>query len=75
MPRPPDDPTALARYIETRDHNAHRAQLPGTLTLRPGDGRSWTALYDSLSTFLTDLDAHIRLKNEVLFPRFEPASP
>ena len=74
MPQPPDDPTALTRYIETRDHNAHRAQLTDTLTLRPGTCRSWTALYDGLSTFLTDLDAHIRLKNEVLFPRFDPAS-
>ena len=58
------------------DHEAEVAQiraLTDDLTLPAGACRSWTALYQGLGTFLDDLDAHIRLENDVLFPQFEPA--
>lgn len=61
------------------DHDDHQAEiaqiqaLTNNLTLPDGACRSWTALYDGLRVFLDDLDAHIRLEDEVLFPRFEAA--
>jgi regulator of cell morphogenesis and NO signaling len=38
-----------------------------------GACRSWTALYTGLRKFADDLVEHIRLENEVLFPRYEGA--
>ena len=35
---------------------------------------SWTRLYTGLDRLATDLVEHIRLENEVLFPRFESAA-
>ncbi|MCB1478764.1 MAG: hemerythrin domain-containing protein [Rhodobiaceae bacterium] len=59
------------------DHDDHAGeiarirQLTGDLTL-PGDAcRSWTRLYAELGDFLNDLENHIRLENDVLFPQFE----
>lgn len=60
------------------DHDDHAAEvahilaLTNGLTLPQGACRSWTALYDGLAVFLADLDAHIRLENDVLFVQFEP---
>ena len=68
-----DVPIAVMRA----DHDHHQAEvaqirvLTNDLTLPEGACRSWTALYDGLTGFLADLDTHIRLENEVLFPRFE----
>lgn len=62
------------------DHGDHEAEvarirtLTQDLTLPEGACRSWTALYNGLTTFLSDLDAHIRLENDVLFPRFETSN-
>lgn len=56
------------------DHGRDSAEilrLTGDLTLPEGACRSWAALYDGLGTFLDDLQAHIRLENEALFPQFE----
>jgi len=70
-----ENPIAVMRA----DHDAHDATiarilgLTNNLTLPTGACRSWTALYDGLKVFLDDLDAHIRLENDVLFPRFEMA--
>ncbi|MCW3784605.1 hemerythrin domain-containing protein, partial [Defluviimonas salinarum] len=61
------------------DHDGHAADTAAILALTgdlaPPDGacRTWRALYDGLRAFLADLEAHIRLENEVLFPRFESA--
>ena len=35
---------------------------------------SWMTLYSELAEFMDDLTEHIRLENEVLFPRFERAA-
>ncbi|MDF1855862.1 hemerythrin domain-containing protein [Pseudooceanicola sp.] len=66
--------------IMRADHDDHAADvakirlLTDNLTLPDSACRSWTALYEGLATFLADLDAHIRLENDVLFPQFEPAN-
>ncbi|PKP84643.1 MAG: hypothetical protein CVT80_06970, partial [Alphaproteobacteria bacterium HGW-Alphaproteobacteria-2] len=60
------------------DHDNHDREvaeirrLTHDLTLPEGACRTWTALYEGLAEFITDLNAHIRLENEVLFPQFEP---
>ena len=38
----------------------------------PGDGcAAWHALYAGLTKFARDLAGHIRIENEILFPRFD----
>ena len=71
-----ENPIAAMR-ADHDDHQTEVAQiraLTGDLTLPPGACRTWTALYAGLAAFLDDLDAHIRLENEVLFPGFETAA-
>lgn len=71
-----ENPIAVMR-ADHDDHQTEVAQirrLTHDLTLPEGACRSWTALYDGLGKFLSDLDAHIRLENDVLFLRFAPAA-
>ncbi|TYB82408.1 hemerythrin domain-containing protein [Maritimibacter fusiformis] len=71
-----ENPIAVMRA----DHDDHEEEvsriraLTDDLTLPEGACRSWTELYRGLEHFLNELDAHIRLENDVLFPQFEPAS-
>lgn len=70
-----ETPIAVMR-ADHDDHSAeiaHIRALTQNLTLPEGACRSWTALYDGLATFIDDLEAHVLLENEVLFPLFEPA--
>ncbi len=70
------EPIAAMR-ADHDDHSAEIAEirrLTGGLSLPAGACRSWTALYDGLGAFVADLEAHIRLENDVLFPRFEAAA-
>jgi regulator of cell morphogenesis and NO signaling len=59
------------------DHDDHARgvdeihRLTGGLGLPVGACRIWTALYAGLGEFLCDLQEHIRLENDVLFPLFE----
>lgn len=59
------------------DHDDHAQdvaeirRLTGDLGLPEGACRSWTALYAGLGEFISDLEEHIRLENDVLFPPFE----
>lgn len=68
-----DAPIAAMRA----DHDEHEAeiaqirQLTGGLTLPVGACGSWTRLYVGLGDFLADLNEHIRLENDILFPQFE----
>ncbi|EYD76018.1 Nitric oxide-dependent regulator DnrN or NorA [Rubellimicrobium mesophilum DSM 19309] len=61
------------------DHHDHGEEIAAILrltrglTLPQGACRSWTALYDGLGDFVSDLEEHIRLENKVLFPQFETA--
>ncbi|WP_193175284.1 hemerythrin domain-containing protein [Oricola nitratireducens] len=63
------------------DHDDHGAEiarirlLTDNLTLPAGACRSWTALYEGLAGFIDDLESHVRLENDVLFPLCEPATP
>lgn len=69
-----ENPIAAMR-ADHEDHQTEVAQiraLTNDLMLPDGACRSWTALYRDLAAFLADLEAHIRLENEVLFPQFEP---
>ena len=60
------------------DHDGHDTdiarvrELTGDLTLPEEACRTWTALYQGLGVFIADLEAHIHLENDVLFPQFEP---
>ncbi len=59
------------------DHEGEIAEirrLTGGLAPPSGACRSWTALYEGLAGFIGDLDEHIRLGNEVLFPRVDSAA-
>lgn len=71
-----ENPIAVMR-ADHDDHDAEIAEirrLTANLTLPTGACRTWTALYQGLAEFITDLEEHIRLENEVLFPRFERAA-
>ena len=64
--------------VATRaDHAEHDHQLAEirrlTSNLAPPEGAcsSWNTLYAGLAEFADDLSEHIRLENDVLFPRFE----
>lgn len=71
-----EQPIAVMR-ADHDDHDREIAEirrLTGNLTLPTGACRTWTALYEGLTEFILDLEAHIRLENDVLFPRFEAAA-
>ncbi|GAB4387238.1 hemerythrin domain-containing protein [Albidovulum sp.] len=71
-----ENPIAVMR-ADHDDHDREIAEirrLTANLTLPTGACRSWAALYEGLAEFLADLEEHIRLENEVLFPRFEAAA-
>jgi regulator of cell morphogenesis and NO signaling len=60
------------------DHDGHDAdiatirQITGGPALPEGACGTWTRLYSGLDEFLTDLEDHMKLENDVLFPQFEP---
>jgi len=62
------------------DHDDHTNEvamikrLTNNLTLPAGACGSWTRLYADLNEFVVDLEEHIRLENDVLFPRFETST-
>ncbi|WP_176248752.1 MULTISPECIES: hemerythrin domain-containing protein [unclassified Sulfitobacter] len=70
-----ENPIAVMRA----DHDDHATgiieirRLTGNLTLPEGACGTWTALYTGLAEFLRDLEEHMRLENDVLFPQFKPA--
>lgn len=69
-----EQPIAVMRA----DHDDHVGdvaeirRLTGGLALPEGACGTWTALYSGLAEFVGDLEEHVRLENEVLFPPFEP---
>jgi len=69
-----EQPIAVMRA----DHDDHVhdvaeiRRLTGGLSLPEGACGTWTALYSGLAEFVGDLEEHVRLENEVLFPPFEP---
>lgn len=68
-----DAPISQMRYDHT-DHGVYLqrlAELTDNFTLPEGACRSWQALYAGLAKLTEDLQEHIHLENNVLFPRFE----
>lgn len=69
-----ENPIAVMRA----DHDDHATEikeirrLTGDLTLPEGTCGTWNALYTGLTEFLGDLEEHMRLENDALFPQFEP---
>jgi regulator of cell morphogenesis and NO signaling len=63
--------------VMSADHDDHAAvvarirQKTGDLILPECACQKWTALYEGLGTFIEDLEEHMRLENDDLFPRFE----
>lgn len=61
------------------DHDDHAVEiaeirrLTGNLKLPDGACGTWRALYAGLAEFIADLENHIALENDVLFPQFEGA--
>jgi len=59
------------------DHDSHDEDLDeirgitGGPALPEGACRTWTRLYEGLDEFIADLTEHMRLENDILFPRFE----
>ncbi|WP_413868674.1 hemerythrin domain-containing protein [Albidovulum sp.] len=69
-----EHPIAMMR-ADHDDHGndvAEIRRLTGGLALPEGACGTWTALYSGLAEFVGDLEEHVRLENEVLFPPFEP---
>jgi regulator of cell morphogenesis and NO signaling len=68
-----ENPIAVMRA----DHDDHAIdvaeirRLTGDLTLPGGACGTWTALYAGLNEFIADLEEHMGLENDVLFPQFE----
>lgn len=71
-----EHPIAVMRA--DHENHAETIVLIGRLTrnLTPPDHAcgSWRSLYRGTATLLDELTAHIALENDVLFPRFEPAT-
>ena len=71
-----ENPIAVMR-ADHDDHDREIAEirrLTANLNLPQGACRTWSALYAELAEFIDELQEHIRLENEVLFPRFEEAA-
>ncbi|GHD99694.1 regulator [Defluviimonas sp. 20V17] len=63
-----------AMRADHADHDGEIAairKLTDDLSLPENACRTWVSLYDGLGQFIADLQEHIRLENEELFPRFE----
>lgn len=59
------------------DHDDHEKtisqirDITNGMTLPASACGSWRALYQGLANFIAELEAHIRLENDILFPQFE----
>lgn len=68
-------PIAMMRH-EHADHDGALAELDRLshgMQAPEGACNSWRSLYQGLTKFRDDLNEHIRLENELLFPAFEQA--
>ena len=68
-----ESPIAVMRADHTNQEAevAEIRRLTANLALPQGACRSWASLYQGLAEFLHDLDEHVRLENDLLFPRYE----
>lgn len=72
---PPNDPSELTRFIETRYHAAHRAQLAGLIplaekvqTVHFGDVNAPAGLADALVRLQGEMEVHMKKEELILFP-------
>jgi regulator of cell morphogenesis and NO signaling len=66
---------AMRADHDDRDRDvAEIRRLTRDLALPKGVCSSWATLYAGLGEFVDDLTEHMRLENDVLFPRFERAA-
>lgn len=71
------DAVAAPIAVMRHDHHDHEealariAAITHGFRLPPDACSSWTRLYAGTRKLVEDLDEHIRLENDVLFPRFE----
>ena len=63
----PVDTDALIAHILERCHETHRRELPGLIAQA-------MAVSAPLAKLLADLREHMRVEDELLFPRFRPAA-
>lgn len=78
----PAEPSALAAYIVTRYHDAHRAELPELIALamkvervhhaHPDAPAGLTAMLEHIDT---ELRAHMQKEENILFPLMHDAAP
>jgi len=74
----PSPVLAMRMAVMRGDHEQLDAQvaqmlaLTGNLALPAQACASWSALYRGLGEFVADLAEHMRLEEDVLFPRFAP---
>ncbi len=69
-----ENPIAVMR-ADHDDHDRDVGEIRRrTRNLTPPEGAcgTWAALYAGLEEFICDLEEHMRLENDVLFPQFEP---
>ncbi|GGE47350.1 hypothetical protein GCM10011367_22650 [Marinicauda pacifica] len=67
------EPIAVMRS----DHEKHATDVEEIRRLTRGPSlpegacRTWATLYEGIEEFIADLEEHLHLENDVLFPRFE----
>jgi regulator of cell morphogenesis and NO signaling len=68
-----DAPIAQMRHDhdETGEHLRRVQETTGNFTLPEGACRSWHALYAGSAKLADDVQEHLHLENNVLFPRYE----
>ncbi|TNF17284.1 MAG: hypothetical protein EP318_22145 [Rhodobacteraceae bacterium] len=72
-----ETPIAVMR-ADHDDHDRDLAEIrrrTGDMVLPERACRTWAELYAGLTEFAADLEEHMRLENDVLFPQFEPPRP
>jgi regulator of cell morphogenesis and NO signaling len=63
--------------VMRNDHDEHSSdilrirELTQNLTPPTNACRTWRTLYEELANFIAELEAHIKIENEVLFPQVE----
>ncbi|MDE3239267.1 MAG: hemerythrin domain-containing protein [Paracoccaceae bacterium] len=72
---PPSDPADLTRFIETRYHATHRAQLAALIplaekvqTVHSGDENAPIGLADALMRLQGEMEVHMKKEELILFP-------
>jgi len=72
-----DQPIAVMR-ADHADHENDLAEirrLTGGMALPERACRTWADLYEGLAEFVTDLEEHMQLENDLLFPQSEAPAP